>query len=187
VMRRETAVLFLCFVGLVPFAAADVPTSGREPALILEGDMPGDLKTLVRTTWHRFVRAFPQQVDCLDAVAVASEWQLDDRAGYDPGEATVTVRIPGTAPNLSASLVHEFAHHLEYTCPRQVEIRSAFRASQELPAGGPWRSGPTWELTPSEQFAEAVAEYVLGGRPGHARVPVTEEAIAVIRSWAGGR
>ena len=185
-MRRETAALFLCLIGLVPLAAADVPAPRREPSLTLDGAMPEDLKALVRTTWHRFVRAFPAHADCLHAVTVAGAWELDDRARYVPSRTTVTVRIPGTKPNLSASLVHEFAHHLEFTCPQGVGIRSAFKAAQGLSSGLPWRGGPTWELTPSEQWAEAVAEYVLRARPGHARVSVTEEAIGVIRSWAVG-
>lgn len=184
VNRRQTVVVAVLMMGLVPLSAADVPAALKEPPLIVAPGMPDDLQHLARIMWHRFVRAFPARARCLDAITVDGEWKLHDRAYYDPDRRLVTVRIPGTAPNLAASLVHEFAHHLEFTCPEQVEFRHAFLLAQGLKDGSPWWEGATWEQTPSEQFAEAVAEYVLRERPTHATTTTTERALKAIRHWA---
>jgi hypothetical protein len=170
---------------MVPFAAEDVADSGRgRPGLVMAPAMPDDLRGLVEATWGRFVDAFPAHADCIERVTVEGAWELEDRATYDPERRVVTVRIPGTAPNLEASLVHEFAHHLELTCPAQKVIRPAFLEAQRFPHNTPWFDGPVWDRIPSEQWAEATAEYVLGRRPAHARTVTSDAAMGVIRAWA---
>jgi hypothetical protein len=120
----------------------------------------------------------------VEAVRVVGAWKLPDRATYDPERQLVTVRVPGTAPNLRATLLHEFAHHLEFTCPEHRDLRPAFLAAQELSPSSPWFAGATWEATPSEQFAEATVELVLGRRHAHARVHMSPAALEAIRRWA---
>jgi hypothetical protein len=185
-VRKRQAYLFAVVVsGLVPLAASDsgaVPR--REPALTLTANMPDDFKQLAASTWRRFVRAFPARAACLDPVTVDSAWEFRDRAAYDAEHRVVTVRIPGTAPNLEASLVHEFAHHLDLTCGPHGRMRKSFLSAQGVSRGAPWWEGPTWEETPSEQWAEAVTEFVLGRRPGHTRSATTPAALAIIRAWA---
>jgi len=149
------------------------------------GASPADLRALIVETWDRFVEAFPTRRSCLAPVTVRGAWELDDRASYDPTRRLVTVRIPGTAPNLSASLVHEFAHHMEFTCPRQRDVRLAFLAAQELPPSTSWFEGASWESTPSEQFAEAVVQMVLG-RPAHPAVFIRPRSVAILRAWGRG-
>jgi hypothetical protein len=187
-VRRAQAVgVILFLIAMVPFAAADSLTpAGREPALILSSGTPQDLQRVVRATWGRFARAFPARTACFEPVTVTGAWELGDRATYDPGEREVTVRIPGTAPNLAATLVHEFAHHLEFTCPTQQSIRMSFIAAQKLPRGSAWFEGSTWEQTPSENFAETVVEYVLERRPAHARLVISADALVVVGDWARG-
>lgn len=182
------ALLVAAMTSVVWLAAADfVETTESQSALVIAEGVPGDLADLARSTWTLYIEAFPARKDCLAPVTVDGAWELDDRAVYDPGRRLVTIRIPGTAPNLQASLVHEFAHHLEFTCPAQRSLRAAFLAAQGLSTDAAWFKGATWEETPSEQFAEATTGFVLGRRHAHVRTPVTVEAMHAISDWAGGK
>jgi hypothetical protein len=148
--------------------------------------VPGDLEALARATWQRFTDAFPARWGCVSPVKVVGAWRLAVRARYDPVDRLVTIRIPGTAPTLRSTLVHEFAHHVEFTCPEQRTLRARFASAQGVPPGAMWFGGAVWDRIPSEQFAEATVLLVLGpsGRP---RLPVTPAALAVLRGWALGR
>lgn len=156
------------------------------PALAFADGVPSDVRALADATWERFTGAFADRGACLEPVTVAAAWSLHDRAAYDPGGRLVTIRIPGTAPNLTVSLVHEFAHHLEFTCPEHRSLRPSFLSAQGLDADAAWRTGETWSETPSEQFAEATVRFVLGRAPAHRLIFVEDEAVAVIRAWAAG-
>ncbi|HZB78902.1 MAG TPA: hypothetical protein VE522_03535 [Actinomycetota bacterium] len=183
-MRRWVAIALV--VAAMLAAGIGAWAAGRDPgpAISFVDGVPDDLQDLGRAAWDRFTRAFPAHRDCLVPVTVDGVRELDDRAAYDPHRRLVTVRIPGTAPNLEASLVHEFAHHLEFTCPAQRRMRAPFLAAQGASRRASWFGGPTWETTPSEGFAEGVAEFVLGRRPAHARIDPSEAAMGVIRRWA---
>jgi hypothetical protein len=166
-------------------AVAGEPLPHR-PAIAFAGAAPSDLRALATSTWQRFVAAFPARAGCLRDVTVAGAWKFSTRARYAPGRRLVTIRIPGTAPNLLATLVHEFAHHVEFTCPAQRELRPRFLEAQRLPARTPWFGGDTWTEIPSEQFAEATVQVVLGRSP-HPLVLVRPRALEVIREWATRR
>jgi hypothetical protein len=182
--RRRAAVLLVAAGAVVGVTAvAAVEAGSRRPAVAFAEGVPSDLEQLVRATWERFTDAIPGRWDCLAPVTVSGAWELDDRASYDPDRGLVVVRIPGTAPNLQASLVHEFAHHLEFTCPEQRSLRSDFLAAQGLPGDTPWFDGATWEQTPSEQYAEGMVEVVLGRAPPPPRIAVTAAAVETIRAW----
>lgn len=185
-MWRRIEVLVVGCVALASWGTAAVEAERGRPELTFAANVPGDVRALASTTWRRFVDAFPAARGCFVPAALTSGIELEDRAAYDPDRRVIAVRIPGTAPNLEASLVHEFAHHLEFTCPALRSIRGAFLAAQDLPPGSAWFEAPTWETTPSEQFAEATIEAVLGRRPAHVRIPITAEAVGVIRAWARG-
>ena len=177
-MRRLPALLLL-------FALV-LPGSGPGPAdLSVTRGSPADLRALIVTTWEQFVEAFPARRSCLAPVTVQGAWELDGRGSYDPGSRLVTIRIPGTAPNLRASLVHEFAHHMEFTCPEQHNVRATFLAVQELPRSASWFEGVSWQTTPSEQFAEAVVQAVLGP-PAHPSVLIHPACVALLRAWGRG-
>jgi hypothetical protein len=160
------------------------PTPDRTQTVAFVGETPADLRVLARDTWRRFAEAFAARHECLRPPVIRGAWELEDRATYSPASSRVAIRIPGTAGNLRATLVHEFAHHLEFTCPAQRALRSPFLVAQGLPEGTPWFDGATWEETPSEQFAEAAVEIVLGRRSSHSRIPVTAEALTAIQAWA---
>jgi hypothetical protein len=185
--RRTMAGLMVVAVALsIASGAAEDQRAAQRPRIHFANDVPADLRTLAAATWIQFTDAFPARWSCLPPVTVAGAWKFDDRASYDPDRQLVTVRIPGTAPNLRATLVHEFAHHVEFTCPQQRLLRPRFLAAQEFDPGTAWFHGPTWESTPSEQFAEASVHVVLGSA-FHPRVVISAEALRAIRDWGRGR
>jgi hypothetical protein len=175
----------LVTVALAFVAPADQPPAPR-PRILFASDVPTDLEALARSTWLQFTDGFPAWWRCLPDVRVSGAWELPVRADYQLRGRLVTIRIPGTAPNLRATLVHEFAHHLEFTCPQQRLLRSRFLAAQGLPPKTPWFRGPTWDRIPSEQFAEGTVWVVLG-RSASSRVRLTPRAITIIRGWGRGR
>lgn len=110
-----------------------VPTACAAGGAALADDMPADLAEVVSTTLEGLEEALPSHLDCLDGLVVAHAWELEERAEYRPETQTVVLRVPGTAPNLEFSLVHEIAHHLEFACPSQVELRPAFLLAKTSP------------------------------------------------------
>lgn len=164
----------------VAFALAR-PASG--PELHFDSSVPDDLRAVAVEAWDRFLAAHPARADCIGSINMSAAWELDDRAEYRPGSATVVIRVPGTAPNLTNDLTHEFAHHVEFTCREHEELRAAFLATQGFPDSANWFNGATWETTPSEQYAEATVEAVLGRRTHHGGIIVSNESVAVVRQW----
>jgi hypothetical protein len=96
---------------------------------------------------------------------------------------------------LQSALIHEWAHHIEFQCEAHQEMREAFALAQGLAPDVSWRpddslpaNTPTsdWAGIPSEQYAEATIELVLGNRPIPTPVRVTREAIRIVEKWAAG-
>lgn len=169
--------------------AAVTPADGvavRRPSLAFAAGVPEDVQAVARSTWLTFTDALPARWNCLDGLTLATAWSLPDRARYDPKERLVTLRIPGTAPNLQESLVHEFAHHVDSSCADMAGLRGRFLAAQGLPPTTRWSEGPAWPRIPAEQFAETAVLVVLG-RSAHPRLYASHAAVAVVRAWAKGR
>jgi hypothetical protein len=186
----------------VILAALAVLVSGaaveRHPRLLVDESVGKDLEALALETWDQFLAVFWARRDCFGDVHLRAAYTLGSRAGYDPDTATVTVRVPGTAAMLQSGLIHEWAHHVEFQCEAHQELRAAFLAAQGLTLDTPWRPDDAhrrpadapasdWAEIPSEQYAEATIELVLGGRPIPTQVHVTLEAIDVVGEWAAGR
>jgi hypothetical protein len=156
------------------------------PGAILAEDVPSDLAEVVSTGLQTVEEALPAHRGCLDGVIVSHAWELDDRAEYHPDSATIVLRVPATAPNLEFSLVHEIAHHLEFSCPSQRDLRPLFLTAQGHTADSDWFAGDSWEATPSEQFATAFAEYVTGRPEPQRHIALTGEARRLVARWARG-
>jgi hypothetical protein len=186
-MRRALATLLIASALVVAtgVAAARLREPGP-PELTFTDDTPADVRALARRTWGRFLHTFPSRLGCLDPATVHGAWELDDRGSYDADTATIQVRIPGTAPNLEATLVHEFAHHLEASCADHVGLRASFLRIQGSPSDTPWFDGTDWSSVPSEQLAEAMTVAVLQRRPWHLAVRVDPAAVERIRRWGEG-
>jgi hypothetical protein len=157
-----------------------------EPALRFTDATPHDLQAVAAHTWRRFTAAFSGRSVCLGLVTVGVAWELDDRARYEPGPALILVRAPGTAGNLEATLLHEFAHHAEYRCPMDAAFRRSFMDAAGLAPGTAWRGGERWDRTPSERFAEAAVSFVLGEPPPHVLIRVTPGEVRAVAAWAAG-
>ena len=169
-----------------------VPRPG--PRLIIEDSVASDFRALAEETWRQFLDVFRARADCFGDVRLRAAWTLDHRAVYEPNTATVTVRVPGTPAMLQEALVHEWAHHIEFQCAAHRQLRPAFLAAQGLPPDTPWRPrhlpadapGSVWARIPSEQYAEATVELVLGQRHIPTGARVTREAVRVVAAWAAG-
>jgi hypothetical protein len=175
-------------VVLAAVAAVAVVASARpiDPSVRFTDETPGDLRAVTTRTWERFTAAFPGLRGCLGDVTVGVAWQLPDRARYEPGPAVVLIRAPGTAGNLEATLLHEFAHHAEHRCPMSAAFRRRFVTAAGLPDGIAWLGGEDWERIPSERFAEAAVRYVLGEPPPHVLFTLDPDEVRAVAAWAAG-
>ncbi len=155
-----------------------------EAELVPNDSVQSDLATLAATTFATFLDAAPGVEDCVGTVHLAATTELADLATYTPATATITLRVPATAPNLRDSLVHELGHHVELACTSQTDLRNDFLAAQGFAMSQQWFEGSSWEHTPSEQFAEAVVLVVLGRRTRNlGRLHLDPTATALVAAW----
>ncbi len=154
--------------------------------LVVGESVAVDLESLAQATFAKFVAAAPSVADCIGQVRLEAASELEDTARYDQQTNVVLVRVPATAANLEAALVHEFAHHLEIACRSHAELRPEFILAQRLPPDTEWFAGAAWQDRPSEQFAEATVEAVLGRRSRNKLLlRLTPEATVLVESWLG--
>jgi len=156
------------------------------PRLLHDDTVPDDLRELADTTWADFLAAIPERRSCIAPVTLHAAWELESRGEYQPDTATIVVRVPGTPATLRSELIHEFAHHIEFTCPEHREMRAAFLSAQGFPEETDWFSGDAWATTPSEQYAEAMVELVDGTRTHNGGILLSADAFAVVRKWGNG-
>jgi hypothetical protein len=188
----NVAVAAVAVIAILALAGCLQPK--EPPQLIVDESVAGDLEALALETWAQFLAVFQARSACFGDVTLRATETLDSRAGYDPDTATVTVRVPATAAILQGALVHEWAHHVEFQCRAHETLRTAFLTAQGLPPDTPWRpmdtttdvSSAEWAGIPSEQYAEAVVELVLGGRPVSTGARIRPEAIRIVGDWAAG-
>lgn len=153
------------------------------PRLLHDDTIPDDLRELADTTWADFLAVVPERQSCVAPVTLHAAWELESRGEYQPDTATIVVRVPGTPATLRSELIHEFAHHIEFTCREHEEMRAAFLSAQGFPEEADWFSGDAWAVTPSEQYAEAMVELVDGTRTHNGGILLSIDAIAVVRQW----
>lgn len=156
------------------------------PAISFGLDTPEDLRVLGQAVFNDFVEAFPARADCIDGVEVRGMREMDDRARYDPSRKEILIRIPATAPQLTASLLHELGHHLEHACRDQMAVRPDFLAALGLDPAAAWSNPTTYETDPSELWAEAVVRLVSGQPDTRRPLEVTDAAVLVVKQWGEG-
>lgn len=193
-MRRSHALLLSLLLPLfvIIWYLGAYPRHQPTPRLIIDASVDEDFAAVIQETWVQFLFVFAARRDCFGDVLVKADYDLTDRAKYDPQTATVSVRVPERASILKGALVHEWAHHVEFQCEAHTEMRAAFIEAQGMPANTPWRleDGTTnilssdWASIPSEQYAETTIVVVLGERPVSTKAPITAEGMEVIRAWA---
>ncbi|MPZ54792.1 MAG: hypothetical protein GEU79_19055 [Acidimicrobiia bacterium] len=146
-----------------------------------EDSLPPDLAVVVDEVRSEMITALPRLAECVSEATIEHAWELDDRAQYLPESGTVIVRVPATEPQLRVSIVHELAYHVDLGC--ELAPRRAFLKSQGFVHGTTWKDGPSWEQTPSEQFAVAVALVVTGSNDSLRPVTIDEDTDALIKKW----
>ena len=186
VRQWRTAHVVLFYLLLISLLGACQPETPA-PRLLVDGSVAPDFQALAQESWADFLAAFPARAGCFGDVRLRAVPDLPSRAAYDPGTATVAVRVPGTPAFLRSGLVHEWAHHLEHQCPEHAQLRPVFLAAQGFPTDADWFSGESWAATPSEQFAEAAVVLVLGRRAVATKVFLTQEGVEAVRAWAEGQ
>ncbi len=183
-MRGRVALIaVLAAVGIAFFMSIGATES--EPELIIDETVAADFAAVAIEDWDSFVAAFSAHRECIGVVTLTADYDLDDIAKYDPETQRMSVRVPAPRVLLDRALIHELAHHLEFACPMQAEMRASFlgalgRSEDE------WFEGDEWGSTPSEIFAEAVVEYVLDERGRvHSDIGLIEQsAVDVVVRWA---
>ncbi len=202
ICRRTTAVLVVVLLAMALLAGGALSSRGstrpppeQYPKLIIDPSVAADLRAVAVDTWVKFLTVFEARSNCFGDVRLGAARDLTSRAGYDPAIATVTVRVPATATMLQEALVHEWAHHLEFQCEAHQQFRPIFLRAQGLPPDTLWRpdNNPAntpesaWANIPSEQYAEAAIELVLGRRQIPTGVHLKPEAIQALAKWAAGQ
>ncbi len=171
----------LITVGLVLAACSSPP-----PDLLIGETMAGDFTAVANETWDEFEVFARARLDCFGPVTVQASTSLEDRAQYEPQTRTITVLVPRSIPSLRESLVHELAHHVEHDCADHLAARPALLAVMGFVPGEPWFEGERWPDTPSERFAEATVELLLGDRERAADVFLSEDELAAVAAWWSG-
>ena len=189
------AFLFLTGEGSLSARQFAAPTPKHPPQLIIDDSIHPDFENLARETWDLFLKVFHSRSDCFGDVTLKASTNLKSRAGYVPDTATVIVHVPGTKAMLQSALVHEWAHHIEFQCDAHQELRSAFLKALGLPMDTLWQPhnitvdppASDWALIPSEHYAEATVELVLGQRQIPTNIRVSREALQVLKDWVNDK
>lgn len=173
-MRLRIALLGLIVAGCGPAGAT-----------VADGT-PKDLAEVVEATMAAIEESLPAHSACLDGLTITHAWELDNRAEYRLETATIVLRVPATAAHLEVSLAHEVAHHLDFACGLGDGTRQAFTTAQNLDPAATWEESDSWQSTPAELFATAVATHVTGRPDELRRIDISEEAMEVVARWAVG-
>jgi hypothetical protein len=175
-MRLSVVLLVWSALLSAVVASACGRSEAAADSVMVEG--PADFRAVVAGALSQTRRQLPMVADCVEGFTIRPDWELDDRARYSSG--VIDIRVPATAPRIEEVVVHEIAHHLDATCDGLDEVRPEFLATQDSTSA--WDSGPSWEETPAEQFAEALTFVVLGRQRAH-NVRVSADAVDVVRRW----
>ena len=179
----------LAVVAAAAFAVASafvvLNAGSDEPQLRIDDSVAADFAEVAEETWDRFLAAFPAHLDCIGGITLVADYDLEDRAKYDPGRAQMAVRVPGPRVLLERAVAHELGHHLEFSCDAHQGMRPAFLAALGRDPETPWFAGEEKQDIPSEVFAEAVVEIVLDDfgivHTGIGLIPT--DAVEVVVDW----
>ncbi|MEM7129024.1 MAG: hypothetical protein AAF702_22010 [Chloroflexota bacterium] len=183
-MLRNTLLLLL-LIGVGSIRECPMPTI-REPQMHFSSTVAADFRDLANDTWAQFLSTFSARTDCFGDVTLNTNPDLESRAVYDPRSTTVTVRVPGTPAFLQAALVHEWAHHVEFQCDAHQKLRPTILSLLNLPSDTAWRAEHQWADSPSEHYAEAVVELVLGDHPLPTKIRVNQDIVSILSEWSKG-
>ena len=172
-------------VPAIALAVAGLAAAAPPPRMLVDPGTPEDVAALAADTFDEFIEEAPALENCVGNIRLAGAWRLDERGEYDADTSRITVRIPGTAPRLAGTLVHELGHHVDAVCLSE-DVRVSFRRAQGISDDLSWDVGATWAEVPAEQFAEAIVEVVLGRRSPTLGVRIGPAAVELVARWVGG-
>ena len=186
-MRMMVVLIVLVAAVVIGVIARLAAGDSSRPELVVDESVAADFAEVARADWDLFIAAFPALEDCIGRVTLVAEYTMDDRAKYHPETQIMAVRVPGPRVLLDRAVIHELAHHLEFSCTSQTEMRPVFLSALGR-SGHDWFGGAEWGLIPSEIFAEAVVEYVLDERGSvHTDLGlIDQDAVDVVVDWATG-
>ncbi|NNE11085.1 MAG: hypothetical protein HKN41_02445 [Ilumatobacter sp.] len=172
-------------VVLIMVAAACAPNG--EGLLRSDQDLPADVRAEIVAVEQRFTAAFEGRLGCWPTATLRLVSKVEGGdARYVAGRRLIEIAIPTTPARFRESLVHELAHHVEASCDDFAELRTVLAPMFGHHEQG-WTEGATWEETPSELWAEAVVQVVLGERLLHAEdMPLPAAAVEAVDAWAAG-
>ena len=167
-------------VGAAVLARSQSP--GAEPVVRLRQPVPPEVEQEVRAAVADFVAVFGAHRGCIGGAELELVRRIDDGdARYVAADDLIEIEIPTSPRRFRESLVHELAHHVDHSCPHATALRAdvmtALGASE-------WTGQRRWDQRPSELWAEAVVEIVLGERVRFERsVPLDPSVTAAARRW----
>lgn len=178
---RAVAIALLALAAPLAACAGDAPFA----RIVVRQDVPADVAAEIATVEERYRSVFADRLDCIGDVSL---WLVSDVDGGDarylPGRSWIEVEIPTSPARFRDSLAHELAHHVEASCEAGDELRRALIAVAD--PGGQWDGQERWEDRPSEQWAEAVVQLLLGERVRYGRrMPMSDEVMAAAEAWIG--
>ena len=154
-----------------------------EPVVSFVQPVPDDVETEARSAVADFVDRFASRRDCAGGAEVVLVDDVPDGdARYVRADAVIEIEIPTSPRRFRDSLVHELAHHVEQRCPDFALLRDRILV---LTGADSWTGQPRWADRPSEMWAEAVVEVVLGERARFGRsVPLDPALVDAVSEWA---
>ena len=153
-----------------------------EPVVRLRQRVPAAVEQEVRATVAAFVAVFESHRGCIGGAELELVRRIDDGdARYVAADELIEIEIPTSPRRFRESLVHELAHHVDHSCPHAAALRTDL---METVGATHWTGQERWERRPSELWAEAVVEIVLGERVRFERsVPLDPGVVEAARRW----
>ena len=154
----------------------------RDPMVRLAQAVPADVERETRTAVAEFVEVFGARRACIPTAHVVLVRDVDGGdARYLADSAVIEIQIPTTPARFRESLVHELAHHVEHTCAAFADLRDKWLSRS---GDDTWSRQERWEDRPTEQWAEAAVDLVLGERLLHGdEMTIDAELVALAGDW----
>jgi len=156
--------------------------------LTIAGEPTPEESVEIDFEWNRILLALPAARDCVVPLTVVVVDSAEEAWGggvsgiaafYRRSQQTVYVEHGKVR---AEHLIHEFAHHIDFSCGfGESALGAAFLIAEGFAPDHEWARGSGWRDVPAEYFAEAVV-----GTLGIDSVdlPVTAEAFAAVTRFA---
>jgi hypothetical protein len=182
-IRQVSVLVPAIILALLVVSPVQASSISLDPA----GGSPSAVAT-VQSSISAFESAFSARAGCIGSASVIFEVLSGRKGEYRTADAVVAVNPDREVATMPATVSHELGHHAMLTCRayRDSDFTSAFYAAQGIPIERGWFDASAgWSGIPAEHFAEAAVMIVQGSTDG--RIPVSKEAVDILRRWLDGR